>query len=124
MSEFAAFSVEQGQMLWQDYLKRRGIPVSGSPIGAPNPFGAVRPITVILDAALDVATDAKTGATSCLATRCIWNSTTNEYTETTDQVTVWNHSEYVAHEPNTFGKAEWIDGHWWFNGDCGPMGAR
>jgi hypothetical protein len=47
-----------------------------------------------------------------------------EYSETTDQITVWNHSESDSYEVDTFGKAEWIDGHWWFFGDCGPMAAR
>jgi hypothetical protein len=83
-----------------------------------------RPITVILDAALDVATDSKTGATSCLATRLAYSVTDNEYSETDQQVTVWNHSESDSYEIDTFGKAEWIDGHWWFFGDCGPMAAR
>jgi hypothetical protein len=84
-------------------------------------MGTQPPITVILDAALDVATDSKTGATSCLATRLAYSVVDNEYSETDQQVTVWNHSEYVAHEPNTFGQAHWIDGHWIFYGDCGPM---
>jgi hypothetical protein len=79
---------------------------------------------VILDAALDVATHALTGATSALATRCIWSPTDEEYTETEQQITVWNHSESDEYEINTFGKAEWIDGHWWFMGDCGPMASR
>jgi len=82
------------------------------------------PIAVIIDAALDVATHALTGATSCLATICQWSDADEEYTETTDQITVWNHSENQSYEADTFGKAEWIDGHWWFVGDCGPMGAR
>jgi hypothetical protein len=87
-------------------------------------MGTQPPITVILDEALDVATDSKTGATSCLATRLAWFDVDEEYTETTDQITVWNHSESQSYEADTFGKAEWIDGHWWFVGDCGPMGAR
>jgi hypothetical protein len=82
------------------------------------------PIAVIIDAALDVATHALTGATSCLATICQWSDVDEEYSETTDQITVWNHSESDSYEVDTFGKAEWIDGHWWFNGDCGPMAAR
>ena len=82
------------------------------------------PRTVILDEAIDVATDSKTGATSGLATCCAWSVDDNEYSETTEQITVWNHSENQSYEIDTFGKAEWIDGHWWFVGDCGPMGAR
>lgn len=79
---------------------------------------------VILDAALDVATHALTGATSALATRCVWSATDHEYTETTQQITVWNHSESQSFEIDTFGVAKWIDGHWIFFGDCAPMGAR
>jgi hypothetical protein len=94
--------------------------------GSENPTyqGVQQPRAVVLDAALDVATHALTGATSALATRCIWSPTDEEYTETEQQITVWNHSENQSYEADTFGKAEWIDGHWWFVGDCGPMGAR
>jgi len=79
---------------------------------------------VILDAALDVATHSLTGATSCLATRCGWSQADTEYAEQSVQITVWNHSEFDSYEIDTFGKAEWIDGHWWFLGDCAPMAAR
>jgi hypothetical protein len=124
MTDFAAFSVEQGRLLWQDYLRRQATPNVGITSRGPRPMGTQPPITVILDEALDVATDSKTGATSCLATRLAWFDVDEEYTETTDQITVWNHSESQSYEADTFGKAEWIDGHWWFVGDCGPMGAR
>jgi hypothetical protein len=124
MTDFAAFSVEQGRLLWQDYLRRQATPNAGITSRGPRPMGTQPPITVILDAALDVATDSKTGATSCLATRLAWFDVDEEYSETTDQITVWNHSESQSYEADTFGKAEWIDGHWWFVGDCGPMGAR
>lgn len=79
---------------------------------------------VILDAALGVATHALTGATSALATRCIWSSADNDYTETDQQLTVWNHSETQAFELNAFGIAFWIDGHWIFFGDCAAMESR
>jgi len=93
----------------------------------PRPTGAQPPIAVILDAALAVATHSLTGATSCLATRCDWSVEDEEYTEASgdvEQITVWNHSESDSYEVDTFGKAEWIDGHWWFVGDCGPMANR
>lgn len=79
---------------------------------------------VILDAALAVATDSKTGATSGLATVCAWNSTTEEFSETTTQITVYNHSESTGHDEDTFGIARWINGHWWFFGDCSAMASR
>jgi hypothetical protein len=82
------------------------------------------PRAVILDAALGVATHALTGATSCLATRCTWSNDDEEYTEGTEQMTVWNHSETDEYEIDTFGFAVKIDGHWWFMGDCGPMASR
>lgn len=79
---------------------------------------------VILDAALAVATNSKTGATSALATVCRWKESTGQYSETDLQITVWNHSESTAHAINTFGAARFINGHYWFFGDCEPMAAR
>lgn len=118
------FTPEQARALWQDYQRRRGMPTDSNTSRGPRPMGTQPPITVILDAALDVATDSKTGATSCLATRLAYSVVDEEYSETTDQITVWNHSESDSYEVDTFGKAEWIDGHWWFLGDCAPMAAR
>jgi hypothetical protein len=83
-----------------------------------------KPRAFILDEALDVATHSLTGATSCLATRCEWSTEDEEYTETDEQETVWNHSESDSYEADTFGFAIRIDGHWWFMGDCGPMASR
>lgn len=89
---------------------------------------AQRPIVgqfvVILDADLAAASHALTGATSCLATVCEWNTTDEEYAETAKQITVWNHSENANHVADTFGYARWIDGHWHFFGDCHAMNAR
>jgi len=79
---------------------------------------------VILDDDLPAATHSLTGATSCLATMCLWSKTENEYSETSKQITVWNHSESTAHVLDTFGIARWINGHWHFFGDCEPMAAR
>ncbi len=124
--EIPVFTVEQARALWQDYLRRmQQGPTTGGK--GPRPTGTQPPIAVILDAALDVATHALTGATSCLATRCDYSVEDQEYTEASgdvEQVTVWNHSESDSYEADTFGKAEWIDGHWWFMGDCGPMASR
>ena len=96
---------------------------------ADGSFNEIRPgikndYAVILDAALSVATNSKTGATSCLATICVWDSPTEQYTETTRQITVWNHSESTGYAINTFGDAKKIDGHFWFFGDCAAMAAR
>lgn len=82
-------------------------------------------IAVVLDEALDVATHSMTGATSALATICIWSDEDEEYTETEEQETVWNHSESDSYEADTFGfMIEIESGHWWFMGDCGPMADR
>jgi cyclopropane fatty-acyl-phospholipid synthase-like methyltransferase len=83
-----------------------------------------RQFVVILDAVLPAASHALTGASSCLATVCEWDTTEEEYTETAQQITVWNHAEAVSHVANTFGYARWIDAHWHFFGDCDPMAAR
>jgi len=79
---------------------------------------------VILDASLAAASHSLTGATSGLATLCKWSTTDEEYTETSQQLTVWNHSEHTSHAANTFGVIRNIDGHWHFFGDCEPMASR
>ena len=79
-----------------------------------------------MDEALAVATDSKTGATSGLATLCDWSVEDTEFSESDPvrQITVYNHSESTAHAVDTFGVARWIQGHWWFFGDCAAMAAR
>lgn len=124
--EIPVLAGEQARLIWQDYLRRTQQGNGGVDKG-PRPTGTQPPIAVILDAALGVATHALTGATSAMATRCDWSVSDEEYTEAPDsvpQVKVWNHSESDEYEADTFGKAEWIDGHWWFMGDCGPMASR
>lgn len=79
---------------------------------------------VILDEDLAAASHSLTGAASGLATLCKWNTEDEEYTETSQQLTVWNHSERTAHVTDTFGVIRNIDGHWHFFGDCGPMASR
>ena len=122
MQEIGVFTPEQARALWQDYLSRQT-----------NPGSNRRPVSlhqegkaVILDAALAVATDSKTGATSALATVCYWSITDDEYTESdpVQQITVYNHSESTSYSEDTFGVAQWINGHWWFFGDCTAMAAR
>jgi len=89
-------------------------------------YGVDRPaeIMVILNADLNAATHSLTGATSCSATVCSWSTVTNTGAERTRTETVWNHSEKTNFETDTFGVARWIEGHWVFFGDCGPMTAR
>ena len=89
--------------------------------GSPKPQ---RDLCVILDGELAVAADSKTGSTSGTATVCNWSPVDTEYVETGRTITVWNHSESTTHAVDTFGIARWIDGHWWFFGDCAAMGAR
>jgi hypothetical protein len=79
---------------------------------------------VILDEELAVATNAKTGATSALATVCKWNIENEEYAETDLQIKVWNHSETTPSSVDTFGFARHIDGHYCFFPDCAPMASR
>jgi len=124
MTEIGTFTPEQARMLWQDYQQRKGLPVSGQTSRGSRPLPYQPPIAVVLDATLAVAVNSKTGATSALATRCIWSSEQNEYSELQIQITVWNHSESDHYDAGTFGFASWIDGHWWFIGDCAPMAAR
>ncbi len=79
---------------------------------------------VILDEDLPAASHSLTGATSGLATVCKWSVADGQYTETSMQLTVWNHAENANHVTDTFGYIRFIDGHWHFFGDCHPMGAR
>lgn len=85
---------------------------------------ATRKLMVILDADLPAASHALTGPTSCLATICKWTSSDEEAAERTSQITVWNHSENANHVADTYGEAEWHEGHWHFHGDCHAMNAR
>lgn len=79
---------------------------------------------VILNSALPAATNSKTGATSGMATICRWSMENEEYTETEQQIKVWNHSEATDHAVDTFGTARFINGHYWFFGDCDAMAER
>lgn len=86
--------------------------------------GVNRSLAVVLDEALAEAGNSMTSPTSGNATVLTWSTTGEEYAESSEQITVWNHSESTGHAVDTFGKAEWIDGHWWFFGDCAAMAAR
>ena len=77
---------------------------------------------VILDEALPAAGNSMTSPNSALATVLEWDG--EKYTETDEQITVFNHSEVTAYEPDTFGFSEVIDGHECFGGDCAPMKDR
>lgn len=123
MDTIAALTPEQARALWQDLLSRRQQPQAT--VGN-DEFAPMRDRVVILDAALAVATNSKTGATSCLATVCYWSVADGEFSESdpVQQITVWNHSEVTEHAVDTFGIARWICGHWMFFGDCEPMAAR
>lgn len=123
MEQIAAFTPEQARALWQGLLSSQQHYVAPA---SQNEFAPMRERVVILDASLPVATNSKTGATSCLATVCYWSVSDEEFTEAdpVQQITVWNHSESTAHAVDTFGIARWISGHWMFFGDCDPMASR
>ena len=108
--------------------RRRGVKTVDTDYGASQQKMASRfpARCVIINAALPAASDSKTGATKCQATICRWAAEDEEYIETdpAEEIEVWNHSEETDYEIDTFGKAEFIDGHYWFFGDCGPMANR
>lgn len=89
-----------------------------------RPRGSQADTACILDGALPAATNAKTGAASATATVCEWDSGTSDYTETSDTVTVWNHSEATSFAEDTFGIARYVNGHLVFFGDCQAMASR
>jgi hypothetical protein len=120
----AGFQLTDGQMktLRETVRIVKMLPGGGSM--NPQYHGVQAPRAVVLDTALAVATHAFTGATSALATRLDWSIVNEEYTESDQQITVWNHSESQSFDPDTLGIAFWIDGHWHFFGDCAPMESR
>jgi hypothetical protein len=75
---------------------------------------------VILDEELAAGTFL--APTSGLSTVCTWYGTA--YTQTTERLTVYNHSTTNAAAVDTPGAAIWIDGHWWFFADCGAIASR
>lgn len=123
MADIGTFTPEQARALWQWYQRSGGTP-SPMPRTGPRPLGHQEDMAVILDEALAAASDSKTGATSGLATVCVWDVELEDFVETTEQVTVWNHSESTSHDADTFGIARWIASHLWFFGDCAAMAAR
>ena len=76
---------------------------------------------VILDEELEEATILE--PTSGMATICEWDDDAETYTQTAEQLKVWNHSG-ATHNVDTPGAAIAIHGHYWFFGDCGPMDER
>lgn len=82
------------------------------------------PRVVILDEALDVATNSKTSPEKARATICVWNDAEEKYVETDEWIYVWNHSESDSYEIDTFGIAFPVGGHYFMLGDCGPMADR
>lgn len=126
MSEIGILTPEQSRLLWQDFLKRAQLqPDATQNLRPRRPvYGVTDTRCVILDAELVAADDARTGGNSVLATICEWDPVSEEYAESTRQLTVWNHSESTTHAVDTFGIARWIDNHWWFFGDCEAMSSR
>ena len=125
--EVAFFTPEQARALWQDYLSRQQLnpSISKNQKQERQPVFATAPdVACVLDEALSVASNSKTSADSATATICRRNPTTGQYTETTDTLQVWNHSESKSFAEDTFGFARMINGHWVFFGDCEPMAAR
>ena len=86
---------------------------------------------VVLDEDLPRA-DHSFAPTSARATLLRWDIDRKQYREfPTDpgdpnkyKVTVYNHSEHADYAADTFGLISPADGHWWFQGDCGPMADR
>jgi len=82
------------------------------------------PHAVVLDENLPAAADGKLTPSSALATVLRWSVAQSQYLETDLQIKVWNHSEATSFGIDTLGKADPIDGHYWFFGDCAAMGDR
>ena len=122
MEYIGVFTPEQARQLWQWYQTAKQLPAYSN--HRPAIEAVDRKYCVILDAALAVATNSKTGATSCLATICDWSGTAYVESNPVRQITVYNHSESTAYAIDTFGFTKTIDGHWWFFGDCAAMAAR
>ncbi len=57
------------------------------------------------------------------ATVCAWSKEDEKYTQTERRLAVSNHST-TDHAKDTPGAAIFINGHYWFFGDCDPMTSR
>ena len=117
-------SPEFGQQLQRTVIAVRGGKRRSREMVEPYPLrsaSAFPELAVILDASLAAVTNPKIHS-SALATICRWSVADEEYTETDQQIKVWNHS-FTAYSTNTFGMAKVIDGHHWFFGDCAAMSA-
>jgi hypothetical protein len=86
--------------------------------------GRLVPHAVVLDENLPAAADGKLTPSSALATVLRWSVAQSQYLETDLQIKVWNHSEATSFGIDTLGKADPIDGHYWFFGDCAAMADR
>ena len=124
MDELGAFTPAQAQALWQDYLSRKQLPAHQT-----QHYPHRRPVyntdtkyAVILDVTLAASTWFV--PTSGLATVCRWSVDDEEYTQTTQRLTVYNHSTTNVAAVDTPGAAIWIDGHWWFFADCDAISSR
>ncbi len=90
--------------------------------------GGFKPTAVILDATLAAADFLAVPGGSVdpaepNATVCLWSAADGKYTQTERRLAVSNHSS-SAHAIDTAGAALWIDGHYWFFGDCDPLSSR
>lgn len=124
MADIGAFSPDQARLLWQDYLARQQLPAQQTKHYPQRPtvYETNRIYAVILDAELAASTFL--APTSGLATVCRWSVADDEYTQTTQRLTVYNHSTANAAAVDTPGVAIWIDGHWWFFADCDAITGR
>jgi hypothetical protein len=105
-------------------IRGRRTSVDGRPTSPRQQPSLFPEFAVILDADLPAASNSLRGGTHCLATVCRWSMSQKKYVETEKQIEVWNHSETLSHQTNTFGDARMKDGHYWFFGDCEPMADR
>lgn len=81
-----------------------------------------RRLTVVLDAALDVATNALTTPSTATASVLQKNSSGN-LEDSGNNITVVNRYENIDLEQYTIGVAAWIDGEWRMDSaDCGALG--
>ena len=88
---------------------------------AARPPTRFQPTAVILDEKLDEGEFLN--PVFAEARVCTWDNDAKTYEQSGEQIEVANHSE-ESHDVDTAGAAFWLDGHWWFFGDCSAIEDR
>jgi hypothetical protein len=125
MTEFAAFTPEQAQALWQDFLSRRQLDPALGQNGAQGrpPLLGFTIYNVVLDETLDAATNGITTPATATASVLYRNPDTNELFDSGVNIEIVNRYEHISLDQYTIGVAVMINGEWrLISADCAALG--